>query len=113
MIGLLHSIIFPRTPCVWAAGTADGLGGQLGEIRGVSLRSHRLLQQQVALAGDAFLVSESLRVVLAQRLLRKVCPQCSHTYSPPDFHLALAHDLAKEYGFVLDIKDRGRTGVLS
>jgi excisionase family DNA binding protein len=63
------------------------------------------LQQQVALSGDAFLVSESLRLVLAQRILRKVCPHCSHTYSPPDFHLALAHDIAKEYGYVLDIKD--------
>jgi type II secretory ATPase GspE/PulE/Tfp pilus assembly ATPase PilB-like protein len=63
------------------------------------------LQQQLALSGEPFLVSESLRLILAQRLLRKTCSHCSHSYSPPELHLTLAREIANEYGFNPDMSD--------
>jgi type II secretory ATPase GspE/PulE/Tfp pilus assembly ATPase PilB-like protein len=39
---------------------------------------------------EPFLVSSSLLMVLAQRLVRKLCPECKEVYTPTDSEL---HDL--------------------
>jgi type IV pilus assembly protein PilB len=49
---------------------------------------------------EPFLLSSSLRGVLAQRLVRKVCPKCSETYVP-DTSLLKSFNLDQKSGFKL------------
>lgn len=51
------------------------------------------LLRMVDVGADAFAVSESTRLILAQRLTRKLCPDCSVAAEPSDDHLANARDV--------------------
>jgi type IV pilus assembly protein PilB len=74
---------------------------------------HRLLDMGI----ESFLVASSLTAVLAQRLVRRVCPHCTETYRPAPEELALLRAIGggtPEMGFV---RGRGcnfcaRTGYL-
>ncbi len=56
---------------------------------------NRLVDMGVA----KYLVASSLKAVLAQRLVRTNCPECSEEYQPPEFELRLANLTRKTDGF--------------
>ncbi len=56
---------------------------------------NRLVDMGVA----KYLVASSLKAVLAQRLVRTNCPECSEEYQPPEFELRLANLTGKTDGF--------------
>ena len=52
---------------------------------------------------EPYLVTSSLEMVLAQRLVRLICPQCKESFVPPDL-ASLRAELGEEYA-------RTRSGV--
>lgn len=50
----------------------------------------------VDMGAEAFIVGQSLHLVLAQRLVRLICPHCAAPHRPNDHELAWSAQLAKE-----------------
>jgi excisionase family DNA binding protein len=61
------------------------------------------LKRMVDVGGDAFLAADATKLILAQRLLRKVCPACGRSAKPSPGSLARAVDLARAGGLKEDI----------
>jgi general secretion pathway protein E len=51
---------------------------------------------------EPFLVATPVRAVMAQRLVRKVCPFCAEIFSPPPFIQEISHELAQRYSLGVD-----------
>jgi general secretion pathway protein E len=71
---------------------------------------------------EPYLVSSSLLGIMAQRLLRRICPDCKQPYEPPAHELSdlgIAEDLLKDTNFYIgagcekcfDTGYRGRIGI--
>jgi general secretion pathway protein E len=63
---------------------------------------NRLLDMGV----EPFLVTSSVRVVMAQRLVRKLCPHCKTPHEPPAALLAMADDLKQRFPAVFPSKTK-------
>jgi general secretion pathway protein E len=48
----------------------------------------------VEMGSDPFIVADATRAILAQRLVRRLCPACSRKEAPPKSMLARAEELA-------------------
>ena len=59
------------------------------------------LKRMVDIGADPFVVAEATRLVLAQRLVRKVCPHCGVEETPRANQLDLAAEAARKGGFNL------------
>jgi type II secretory ATPase GspE/PulE/Tfp pilus assembly ATPase PilB-like protein len=64
------------------------------------------LTRLVDMGCDPFLVADSVKLVLAQRLVRLLCPACKRPGKPHGSRLALAADLAREGGLDWDALSR-------
>jgi len=58
----------------------------------------RALKRMVEMGSDPFVVADSTRLIIAQRLVRKLCPECSVEAQPPAGHLEQAASLARAGG---------------
>ncbi|WP_022668198.1 GspE/PulE family protein [Desulfospira joergensenii] len=58
---------------------------------------------------DAFLISSTLSCVLAQRLLRRICPHCSEAYKPTSWDMRFLNYTAQDIGKYEYLKGRGCT----
>jgi len=62
----------------------------------------KVLPQLIAIGGDPFLVSEAAKFVACQRLVRKLCKECSVERAPSPELLAKAQELARAGGLAWD-----------
>jgi type II secretory ATPase GspE/PulE/Tfp pilus assembly ATPase PilB-like protein len=58
----------------------------------------RTLRRMVEMGGEPFVVGDATKLVVAQRLVRKLCPQCSKEQQPPEDLLRQAEQLASHGG---------------
>jgi len=58
----------------------------------------RALVRMVEIGSDPFLVADSTKLIVAQRLIRKLCPECSVEAQPLASHLEQAANLARAGG---------------
>jgi len=58
----------------------------------------RALKRMVEIGSDPFLVADSTKLIIAQRLIRKLCPECSVEAQPPASQLEQAAGLASAGG---------------
>ncbi len=58
----------------------------------------RALTRMVEIGSDPFLVADSTRLIIAQRLIRRLCPACSVEDRPAESQLARAAELARAGG---------------
>ncbi|HUT36947.1 MAG TPA: ATPase, T2SS/T4P/T4SS family [Planctomycetota bacterium] len=58
----------------------------------------RALVRMVEIGSDPFLVADSTKLIIAQRLIRKLCPECSVEAQPLASHLEQAATLARAGG---------------
>jgi excisionase family DNA binding protein len=56
------------------------------------------LKRMVDIGTDPFIIADSTRLIIAQRLVRCLCPECSMEQSPPAAHLEQAAELARTGG---------------
>ncbi len=56
------------------------------------------LKRMVDIGTDPFVVADSSKLIIAQRLVRRLCPECSKEQMPPDHILRTAADLASSGG---------------
>jgi excisionase family DNA binding protein len=71
------------------------------------------LKRMMEIGSEPFVVAESTRLILAQRLVRKLCPECSKPQGPSDGVLKHAAELARSGGLgweTLEPRFRGPTG---
>jgi CheY-like chemotaxis protein len=61
---------------------------------------------------DAFLIGASTNVIIAQRLLRTICPKCKQVYTPPGGQLERLHLGSAEFKFYRGVgcENCGKTG---
>jgi general secretion pathway protein E len=59
------------------------------------------------MGGDPFLVADSTRLMVSQRLVRKVCPECAQKVAPGKEELAKARELARAGGLDLEALPKG------
>jgi excisionase family DNA binding protein len=60
------------------------------------------LRRMLDLGVQPFLITDAVKLIVAQRLVRKLCPKCSVAYTPPRDQLARAHKLAAAGGIPSD-----------
>ncbi|MHC4915753.1 MAG: GspE/PulE family protein, partial [Planctomycetota bacterium] len=68
------------------------------------------LKRMVEIGSEPFVVAESTRMVMAQRLIRKLCPKCSRPQQPSEEALKRAAELARSGGLGWDTLTDGFRG---
>jgi type II secretory ATPase GspE/PulE/Tfp pilus assembly ATPase PilB-like protein len=61
------------------------------------------LRRMVEIGVDPFVVADAVKLVLAQRLVRKLCPHCAETCEPGANELARAEQISREGGIDWDV----------
>jgi len=64
------------------------------------------LRRMLDIGSDPFIIAYSVKLVQAQRLIRKLCPECSVEENPPPDKLSIARDIANKGG--LDWNDMSK-----
>ncbi len=62
----------------------------------------KALGRMVDIGIDPFIIADATKLILSQRLIRKLCPHCSVEETPPQHHLDKAAALAREGGLDWD-----------
>jgi type II secretory ATPase GspE/PulE/Tfp pilus assembly ATPase PilB-like protein len=60
------------------------------------------LTRMIDMGADAFSLSEATRLIVAQRLVRVLCPKCARAGKPPESRLSRAGELARAGGLDWD-----------